>query len=221
MKVLVLYALFILPFAGFAQVVRGRILEAKTNRPVPNASVYIESSFRTTMSDSTGHFSLQSGLSNEVPIVISCVGYSSLRISNYPDTPLEIHLEPKIYQLNEVVVVDDGMTFEEKLKLFKREFLGISPAALSCVIENEDDITFKYNSRNRSLQAFSKQPLLVHNKDLGYKVSYFLDLFMVIPGSTALNANARFVDNLDGSIQDSQSVKATKQHLSGFPHVFY
>lgn len=199
---MVLTLLILISLNGFAQVISGRILEAGTSNPIPRASIYIEGSFRTAISDSSGYFTLNSGVSNQVPIVISCVGYSSLRISGYSSS-LEINLEPKTYQLGEVIVVDDGMSYEEKLSIFKMEFLGTSAGALKCIIENEDDLVFRYDRTKKSLEAICVQPLIVYNKDLGYRVSYFLDNFVVVKGTTALNGSAKFEQSIDKNTSDS------------------
>jgi hypothetical protein len=144
-----------------------------------------------------------------------------LRISDYPDTLLVIHLEPKTYNLREITVVDDGMSFEDKLSIFKKEFLGISRAALECIIENEDDITFKYDRKKKILEAFSDQPLIVSNIDLGYKVSYFLDNFMVTEGTTVLNGNAKFEDNLLGDKRDSSAIKGRREETYVDSRMFF
>ncbi|SKB43396.1 carboxypeptidase-like regulatory domain-containing protein [Daejeonella lutea] len=202
MKHWVLVLLILISEQSFAQVISGRILEASTNIPIPRASIYIEGSFRTAISDSSGYFSLNTGVSNQVPIIVSCVGYSSLSVTGYRPT-LEVKLEPKTYRLGEVIITDDGMSYAEKLSIFKMEFLGTSPAALNCTIENEDDLVFRYDRNKKSLEAISVQPLIVYNRDLGYRVNYFLDKFVVVKGTTALNGRGKFEQNVKDNADDS------------------
>src|SRR6476620_897738 len=113
----ILVLLILISEQGFAQVISGRILEARTNNPIPRASIYIEGSFRTAISDSSGYFSLNTGVSNQVPIIVSCVGYSSLSVTGYAPT-VEVKLEPRTYRLGEVIITDDGMSYSEKLSIF-------------------------------------------------------------------------------------------------------
>jgi len=64
------------------------------------------------------------------------------------------------------------------MQMFKQEFLGNSYSAQSCKIENEDDIYLFYKDKTRTLYANSRQPIVIENKDLGYRVYYLLEKFL-------------------------------------------
>lgn len=220
MRHLILTLLLLTSSEVFAQVITGRVLDAKTSLPIARASVYIEGSFRTAISDSTGYFSLYTGVSNHVPIVVSCVGYSSLKISGY-STPLKITLEPKTYQIGEVVVVDDGMSYVDKLTIFKMEFLGVSLMASTCIIENEDDLVFRYDRSKKSIEVISAKPIIIYNKELGYRVNYFLESFVVVKGRTVLNGSAKFEDNLATSVKDSAKIIDNRKEAFQASRMFF
>jgi hypothetical protein len=81
--------------------------------------------------------------------------------------------------MNEVNVKARSLKKKRKmcLKLFKEEFLGDDYKDMKCEIENENDITFNYNSDYDTLKAFARNPIRILNKGLGYKITYFLYKF--------------------------------------------
>jgi hypothetical protein len=65
----------------------------------------------------------------------------------------------------------------ENLRTFRNVFLGSTGNAVHCVITNEDDIRFKYNTYKDTLKAIAIKPILIDNQALGYKITYYLDNF--------------------------------------------
>jgi len=88
----------------------------------------------------------------------------------------DIYLSPKIQELNEFVVKAKG-NWKTHFRIFKREFLGETENASDCYILNEHDIRLSYNSDSSTLRAFASKPILIHNKALGYSITYYLDKF--------------------------------------------
>lgn len=113
-----------------------------------------------------------------MPLTISALGYYTVTLEDIRKKgPLLVYLDPKIFELNEVVINSKHLTKERKARLivFKNEFLGITDNGRSCEIENEDDISFTY--KIDTLTALSSRPIQILNKRLGYKISYYLDRF--------------------------------------------
>jgi len=78
----------------------------------------------------------------------------------------------------EAVSITASKFDSERLKMmraFRDHFLGIDNAARRCVIENEDDIRFRYD--DGVLHAWAEKPLIVNNVHLGYKVRVDLKEF--------------------------------------------
>jgi hypothetical protein len=42
---------------------------------------------------------------------------------------------------------------------------------------NEEDISLRWNAQKDTLKAFASKPLLIDNKELGYKITFYLDDF--------------------------------------------
>jgi len=113
-----------------------------------------------------------------MPITISLVGYYSVTLSEH-STSIEnkIYLSPKINELDEVLVTAKAGNRNRDLRIFKREFLGETENAGKCDILNENDLRFSFNSDSGLLRAFSLNPIIIHNRALGYTITYYLDKF--------------------------------------------
>jgi hypothetical protein len=160
------------------QIVRGTIIDKSDSSKISFAVIYISGTSVGTYSDINGNFELNISKNRSRPITISMVGYYSFTISD-PDSNknYKIYLSTKTTELNEVVVKGKRGRWQTYLKLFKGQFLGSSANALMCDIINEGDLRF-FNITDTSLSAYSLNPLIIHNKALGYDITYYLDKFI-------------------------------------------
>jgi len=166
--------------AAYCQVINGTIIDKKDKSKICCAAIYFNGTFVGTSSDMNGDFKLDVSKSASMPLTISCIGYYSQTMTDFTTVnPLIVYLEPKAVEMNEIVVTAKSLTRKRKvnLRLFKNEFIGTTNIARSCEILNEKDITFNYDSDRDTLKAFASKPILIYNKALGYKISYYLDKF--------------------------------------------
>jgi hypothetical protein len=181
MKNIILFLLLI-SFCAFSysQTIRGTIFDKSNKSIISYASIYLNGTFVGTTSDLNGNFELDLSKNALMPLTISYIGYYSVTLTDFPtDKPLLIYLTPKVYEINEVVVSSKSLAKRRRanLNLFKNVFLGTTANAKNCEILNETDITFNYNSDRDTLKAFASKPILINNKALGYKITYYLDRF--------------------------------------------
>jgi hypothetical protein len=165
---------------GYSQIIKGTILDKSNDSKISFATIYLNGTYVGTYSDQNGYFELDITKYSSMPLTISALGYYSITLSDFSkDKPLVAYLTPKVFELNEVVVKSKSLFRErkEKLILFRNEFLGTTENARNCEIINENDITFNYGSDNDTLKAFASKPLLINNRRLGYKITYYLDKF--------------------------------------------
>jgi hypothetical protein len=163
-----------------SQTFRGTVYDLSTDGTLGYAVVYINGTSVGTYSDMQGNFELNISKYSSRPITISLVGYFSVTISEHStNKKYLIYLTPKIKELQEVVVTADGYR-EANLKIFKREFLGNTQNSLDCKILSENNIYFHFNPESKTLKAFSSEPILIHNKALGYMITYYLDKFIYV-----------------------------------------
>lgn len=172
---------FLLPALVHAQQeLRGKIYSAKDSTALAAVSVYFDGTSIGTSTNSDGEYQIKRNGSGEVPLVIRFMGYQTVTIEKIPQDLTflpAIYLQEKQEQLNEVVLQPDPWSREKKLKIFRREFLGLTEEALDVKIENEDALKLYYNPAENVLTVYADEPLLVINKHLGYEIEYNLQLF--------------------------------------------
>lgn len=194
---MLLIILLLLPTVLFGQVIKGRITDALTGTPLEKVSVYFDGTYQGTVSDSAGNFALSNTIKTSSPLVVSFVGYESQKISNYADGTLSIALKSKVVELNEVTIGGDEISRAKAMKIFLKEFIGEDTK--DCVIDNPDEIYFRYNKKEDLLMADAEKPLIITNKTLGYKITYFLTSFSHTPYlQTKYKGNYFFTEDTAG-----------------------
>lgn len=160
-----------------AQLIKGRVVEFSTDKPIPYATIYFDGTLQGTSSDSSGFFSLKLPV-HKSSLIVSAIGFysTSLAIPLSPDNFLKVELKEKSYTLTEIVVHSKQSSKKDQ-RIFLNEFLGTSATARQCAIVNLEDITIAYDAKTKTLTAFCDQPLVIRNKALGYTLHYYLDTF--------------------------------------------
>lgn len=208
MKKLVLIILCIhLCTAAYNQVIKGIISDKHTYSKIWLASVYFNGTFAGTTSDEHGYFELDISKHSSMPITISAIGYYSLTMSGFSiSEPLMVYLIPKVFELNEIVVSarSDQRNRKENLQLFRTAFLGTTANAQKCRIMNESDITFDNPPDNDTLKAFASNPIMIENKALGYKITYYLDRFEYYKKSKTIFFYGNIIFTDDASLQETK-----------------
>ncbi|MBW4888118.1 carboxypeptidase-like regulatory domain-containing protein [Mucilaginibacter sp. HMF5004] len=216
MRPLFITLLIVLPLWLSAQTLSGKVYRAEhdSSAVVANASVYYGGSMSGTLTRANGNFTIEEK-PGHIPIIVSCIGYYSTTVTSYSvDQPLKVYLKPKLHQLREVRIGSDGMSRENKVWMFKREFLGTSDYALSCTITNMDDIQLDYDKKTGALTAFCDGPIKIENKKLGYHISYFLDSFLRMPKEVKFAGNFIFTEDAAAAKQ-KKTIRNREDAYSG------
>jgi hypothetical protein len=159
---------------SISQTLSGKVLDALTKEPIEAAAIYFNNTTIGTVSNVKGDFSISYSNAIKSDLIISYLGYQTETISNYRElNEPNIYLKPINNILDEVVInVFDGLTREQKLKVFRDQFLGETHFGKSCTILNEDDLILKYDKKAKKLTASNLQPLVIKNQALQYLVTY-------------------------------------------------
>lgn len=212
MRKLILIFLFInFHVAAYNQVIKGTVLDNETKGPIGFASLYFSGTFSGTQSDQKGNFELYVSKNASIPLTISAIGYYSSTLTDFStDKPHIIYMTPKTYQLREVSINAKSLAKKRKanLVLFKNVFLGTTTNAEKCVIINENDITFNYESDDDTLKAFASKPILIDNRGLGYKITYYLDKFEYYKNSNSFFIKGNIIFN-----EDLLTIEVQKQSI--------
>jgi len=179
------FFLFLAGITVNAQTFTGKISDATTNEPIESVSVYFDNTTVGTTTNEKGEFSIEYSDVVQSTLVISYLGYEKVFITDYRDkTTITILLKEAINELDAVVInTDDGMSRSEKLRWFRKEFLGSSRNAKSSKILNEKDLRFRYDKRTKTLMAWSNGPVIVKNKNLQYEISFDIIDFEIVMGN--------------------------------------
>ena len=164
--------------AGQCQTFKGTVYDRSSDSTLSFAVIYISGTSIGIYSDISGNFELNISKYASKPITISMIGYYSVTLSEHSsDKIYKIYLSTKTHELNEVLVKGKKGKWDTYLQIFKRQFLGSSANASMCDILNERDLRF-FNINDTTLSAYSLNPLIIHNKALGYNITYYLDKFI-------------------------------------------
>jgi hypothetical protein len=209
LKLVIIIILCLIATASKGQLITGTILDGTVDKPIPYAIVYINGSFVAAYSDIEGHFQLDVTGYSSMPLIISALGYNTLTITEIPiGKKLLIYLEPKVFELNEIVVSakPNKKARAKNIKFFKSVFLGETYNAKRCEILNEDDIQLQITSNGDTLKVFASNPIIVKNNALGYTVTYFLDYFKYCFSDKLLKmrGNVLFKEDLSSKKSDNQ-----------------
>jgi hypothetical protein len=165
-------------------IVKGKIIDEKSKQPMAGASVFCQNTTVGTTCDSAGNFFLR--LKNGgYDLVVSYTGYETRmsRISNgnEENNAMTIELKEQDKAMSEVVVagsaeVLDG--WDKYGQFFLRNFLGTTPNADQCTLDNKEVLKFYFYKKRNKLKVRAKEDLIVTNLALGYKIRYQLDSFV-------------------------------------------
>lgn len=220
MKRIILLFFFVnIYLVAYNQIIKGTIYDKNTKTVIYSAAVYFNGTSAGTLSDQNGSFQIDISKYRSMPLTISAIGYYSVTLNNLSvEKPLKIYLDPKMFELNEVVVQDKSHARErrENLTIFRNEFLGTTGNSYNCTITNEDDIRFIYDSDDDTIKAFAIKPILIDNKALGYKITYYLDKFEYYKQSTSFFFKGNIIFSKDSTTDETKEKLYERKRKNAF-----
>jgi CRISPR/Cas system CMR-associated protein Cmr5 small subunit len=159
--------------------ISGRVLNESGSDPVSKASVYINNSTIGAASNEQGEYVMHDIKPGVYEVIVSHVGFEvivyKIEIKS-ADVRLTFKLVPKVKEMRDILVVTSSQR-EKWLAILRENFLGLTLAADRSKILNEDDIFFEKGQTKNVVKAFSEVPLIVENKELGYRIYFELQEF--------------------------------------------
>lgn len=211
----VLFFLFLFPALQAQVPIRGQVLNASGNAPVSKASVYINNSTIGTASAEDGSYTLAGVNPGVYEIIVSHVGFEVVAYKvEVKSTELRLifKLEPKVKQMRDILVVTPSQR-EKWMTLLKENFLGQTLAADRSKILNEDDIFFEKGQKKNVIKAFSEVPLIIENRELGYRVHFELQEFFfdAEQGRTLFYGFSRYEEMGDPDSEPSRKFRRNRE----------
>jgi hypothetical protein len=162
------------------KLVKGVVLDLQKNLPIPNASVFLNTTSIGTVTNEQGFFSLTIP-NGKSELVISSIGFeTNAQPINSTDAVDFITVKMRVRaEVMQTVIIEpyekDG--WAKWGKFFIESFIGTSELAKDCKIKNTSAIKFRHSKINKELSAFSDEPLIIENKALGYTIRYQMEGF--------------------------------------------
>lgn len=182
LKLVVLLTIF--PFQGsWAQlIVQGKVFTGTgtQQQPVAFANVFLSNTTKGVLTDSTGSFILNNVPIGKFDLVVSFVGYTTLKtaIQTQDQKAYRFILKPLENELNAVTVKArrrKTIDWTKQLAIFTDNFIGKSENASQCQLVNSQVLQFEQTDNELTVKA--KEPLIINNQALGYRIKFQLERF--------------------------------------------
>jgi hypothetical protein len=210
---------------GFTQInITGKVVNDVSGEPLVGASVYINNSTIGSTTGLDGSYTLVNVMPGTYDIIVTFVSFEAIihRIS-VNDKPLKFtfRMNEKATQMRNILVMSDELR-RQRIAKFRELFLGITLAAERSKILNEDDILFEGGEKKGEIIAFSEQPLIVVNRELGYRIYFELKEFYLDEGQglSYFLGYTRFED-LESSNADKWARKRMQYYLGSTMHFYH
>lgn len=213
---LLFLTLFFLPTHA-QKILKGVVLDAEKNRPLPKASIFLSNTSIGNSADDEGRFQL-SIPAGRFELIVSSVGYAthnqSITTAELSDF-ITIKLAIKAPELETVVIEPfekDG--WQKWGRWFIDNFLGTSEYGRDTRIVNPEVLRFRNSRQNNKLTVIALAPIEVENKALGYKLRYQLENFSYdFKTRYLLYAGYPFFENLSGSDRKKRGWEKARQEV--------
>ncbi|MCC8426749.1 carboxypeptidase-like regulatory domain-containing protein [Mucilaginibacter sp. UR6-11] len=199
--------------------ISGSVIDGQSKKPLAGATIYLDRTTRATSSADGGGFVLRNIPSGNYQVIVSYVGYKSVSINVTEQfghqVKAELYPDEKI--LNEVIIGADTH-WEEYYSLFKMFFLG--KGALQCIIKNPHTLKLHYDNTTYILTASTREPLIIENQALGYRVYYDLISFTHHPGRTSYSGHTHFDEMQPASDEEKKKWESNREkaYYGSFMH---
>ena len=177
---LTLVLLMFCSIAHSQSVLKGKVINEETQKPLASVSVYLNNTSLGTVTNDGGIFIIPKIPSGKFKLVASCVGFETYVNMIDPRSvgkDFIISLKPKAGELQGISVTPpepDG--WKKWGKLFAELFIGDTPGSNDCKLTNPEVVKFRMNADN-TLTAYATEPLQIVNYNLGYEIKYKLEEF--------------------------------------------
>jgi CarboxypepD_reg-like domain len=224
-RIPILFLLQAFCFQLTAQInITGKVFNDVSGEPLAGASVYINNSTIGSTTGADGSYTLFNVMPGTYDIIVTFVSFEAIihRVS-VGMTPLKFtfRMNEKVTQMRNILVMSDEMR-RNRIEKFRELFLGITLAADRSRILNEDDILFEGGEKKSEIIAFSEQPLIIVNRELGYRIYFDLKEFYLNEeeGLSYFVGYTRFED-LEGSNARKSAKKRLQYYLGSTMHFYH
>ncbi|RNC79575.1 MAG: carboxypeptidase-like regulatory domain-containing protein [Balneola sp.] len=154
--------------------ISGSVLERETEEPLIGVNVYLAGTSIGASTNANGEFEFETNLKGRFDLVVSFLGFETemreIILDGKEDFSFRFELVENSLQMDELKVsAERDKEWQEQFKNFRRFFLGWDSYSDQTIIVNPEYIDFEEYGRSE-LMVFFKQPIVLNNNELGYKI---------------------------------------------------
>lgn len=187
LRLIILFGISLISLQVFAQnpfTLKGLVKDAKTGEVLPFATVFFAETTYGTTTNEEGFYQLEVKNEGTYDLVVKFLGYKTyvaqVKLGEVAVAEFDILIEADAKDLGSfVVTANKDRNWKNNMITFKKIFLGESENARQCRILNEEVVDFIDDGMKGTLEAFSNEPIIIENKALGYKITYYLEKFVI------------------------------------------
>ncbi|PRP67419.1 carboxypeptidase-like regulatory domain-containing protein [Nonlabens agnitus] len=161
------------------QLIEGKVVDAITKEPLMGVGVYLSGTSTGVVTALDGSYSIKYDQEMKAPLVFAYLGYETRTFVNPLQEDLKlVLLAQQENELEAVVINPDPWDRATKEGLFLDHFLGLRSLEDSEIL-NLKDVRLRFNTDSKQLTASSRNPIIIVNKHLGYRIKYDLIEFEI------------------------------------------
>ncbi len=206
--------LFLYSNFAIGQSIHAVVADAASHQPIADVFVFLDNSSKGSITDEQGGFSLKVETDQHIELVFSHLNYELLSLS----LKNVAAIEDTIFLIASGVLLDEAVVTSKKvkprvrsrwLKRFTEEFLGVDYDRKLIKLKNPEVLLFE--QKKGVLKAFSKEPLIIENKLLGYRTQFFLTAFESFNNGGDLRYHGKvFFEPMKGSKKEMARFKRNR-----------
>jgi hypothetical protein len=156
-------------------IISGIIIDAESGLTLSDVNVFLANTTIGAASDAKGKFRIIHVPDGIHDLIFDRVGYGTkamkLSILEPESLYYRIELDPLIYDADKIQIFgDEPRQWKKKLKVFTREFIGLTDNARWCKIINPEVLNLRNDLQANKLIATTDSTLIVLNSALGYLI---------------------------------------------------
>ncbi len=166
--------------------IKGKVVDKESKEPLENVNVFLANTTIGTTTDKDGKFIIDDVPYGSYNIIFSYIGYEveSRNFDSYKPYTFKynISLKLKPININQVnVSAEVPEDWKEKLKIFKKIFIGETENSKSTKILNPEVLDFAEEKGTGAIKTVADSMLKIENKALGYMLYIVLDSVVYMP----------------------------------------
>lgn len=215
----------IVPHIYSQTIIKGYVLDAKTEKPIHEANVYLLGTLKGRATDNEGNYSIKNPPKGIFYLVASHIGYEMQKIKinteKIRNMKFIFQLNKRLFELPDVIISGENDEWLRNYKTFKNQFIGVLENSAYTEIMNPYVLQFS-ETTNGWLKAITNEPINVENNILGYKLNYYLDHFECFYPYSKYSGQPFFIEmNDNASLKEAFSQNRKEVYCGSLRHFLY